>query len=295
MRKATDEQCIAAWRQFGHLGQAAAAIGIHKSSLHERLIRLGVSTARNRAWSPQDDDRVRAEYMTFRRTGRVAALAEEMGRTTGALNTRAYVLGVTDPGAGEDDAYEPKWIAPRDLTDDRFRIGEVLMGLGATDERIHLHVLDGDPMSKARARFSRRGGAYTPASVREAEGRWVRQLSSIPRFTGNVALAAMFIRSNRQRIDVDNMLKLVADACTAAAVWDDDSQVTAMAGFVELDAAHPRTVLGLAPHVSSLQRGTDHWPRCATCGKQFNPAGRTRPKFCSQACRHNRPTPKAAA
>ena len=293
--RVTDEECVAAYRRFGHLGQAAAVLGIHKSSLHERLAKLGVSTARARHWSAEDDARLRADYMRYRRTGRVDVLADALGRTPGAVTTRAYNLGLTDPRAGEEGAFTPLAGPSRSSQDDRFRVGEQLFSLGAVGHTMHLFVLDGDPVSKARARFSGRNGVYTPPTVREAEERWVARLRGVEKFTGNVALAAMFVRSTKQRIDVDNMLKLVADACTRARIWDDDSQVTAMAGLVEYDKDRPCTVLGLAAHESTMQRGTDHWPVCPTCNDKFNPAGRKRPKFCSAECRAARSSPAVAA
>lgn len=290
-QKATDDECIAAYERFGHLGQAAAELGIAKGTLHGRLVRLGISTARVRRWSAEDDDLLRANYSHYRDTGKVLELAKLLDRTVGAVTTRAYTLGLTDPNAGEAEA----WTSSREFheysAEDRFVVGERLLALGALDHRMDLLVLDGDPMSKARSRFTKRGAAYTPASVKAAEDRWVQRLANHQPFTGNVALVALFVRADHQRIDVDNMVKLVMDACTRAAVWQDDSQVTALAGAVELDPYRPRTILGLAPHQSTMQRGSDHWPVCGTCGEKFNPAGRHRPKYCSQKCREQRPSP----
>lgn len=294
-KRASDEDCIAAYERFGHLGQAAASLGIHKSTLHGRLVKLGVSASKNRPWGPGDDERLRKDYMRFRKAGMVGELAAQLGRTTGAVCTRAYGLGLTDANAGEDGAYVPGEPPARVAGDDRERVGRLLLALGARDTDMWITTLEGEPMSKARARFTGKGGVYTPPSVKEAEQRWVGRLQGMPKLTGNVALAAMFVRGNRQRIDVDNMLKLVGDACTRAEIWEDDSQVTGMAGLVELDRTQPRTILALAEHESTMLRGSAHWPICVTCGEKFNPAGRKRPKFCSRECRDDRTPPEIAA
>ena len=49
-------------------------------------------------------------------------------------------------------------------------------------------------------------------------------------------------------------LKLVADAGTKARVWRDDKQITAWSCQLELDREHPRTVIAVATHISSLKR-----------------------------------------
>lgn len=290
-----DADVIAAYEKYGHLGQAAASVGIHKSSLHERLVRLGVSTSKARAWKPADDDVLREEYLAHRIAGKVKELAVRLNRTVGAVTTRAYTLGLTDVHAPEalTALSEPEHYKRE--SEERYRAGQLLAALGAPDYRVAVIVLDGDPMSKARSRFARKSGAYTPPSVREAENRWIDRLSGIEPFSGNVAVACIFVRGSSQRIDVDNMLKLVMDACTRAKVWRDDSQVTGVAAVEELDPHEPRSVLALAPHTSTMRRGTDHWPACPTCGEQFNPVGKKKAVFCSAKCRaERRPAGKAA-
>jgi Holliday junction resolvase RusA-like endonuclease len=291
-KRVSDDEVVAAYEQYGHLGQAAASVGIHKSSLHGRLVKLGISTARARAWAPADDELLRAEYARHRMAGRVRDLAETADRTVGAVTQRAYSLGLTDVRGRE--ALVPDVIERSAYTrsrDERYRAAEMLLGLGGLDYRSEQYVLAGDPMSKARSRFTKGGNTYTPASVREAEGRWIRRLADAKKYTGNVAVGCIFVRADGQRIDVDNMVKLVLDACTGAGVWMDDSQVTAIAAVEEFDPLEPRTILALMPHASTMLRGTAHWPSCPTCGEQFNPSGRKRPVFCSRACRTNRPIP----
>lgn len=107
-------------------------------------------------------------------------------------------------------------------------------------------------------RVGLRGGrSFTPAKTRKAE----RDLAYCFRSAvlerpiySNVALLAVFYMPDRRRRDLDNLLKTVMDAGTQAGVWRDDCQVTAQAGFVELDASDPRTVVGLMPIRGSLDR-----------------------------------------
>lgn len=146
--------------------------------------------------------------------------------------------------------------------------------------------MDWAPASKARPRFARGGRAYTPAESRAAEARVSSFLKArVPEpMTGNVALACIFYRENKQRIDADNMLKLICDASNGV-LWLDDSQVTAVVGIVEYDPGNPRTVVAWSPHESSMTRGTDATALCELCGKPYNIAGKTRNRrFCSRGC-----------
>ncbi|MFD4343463.1 RusA family crossover junction endodeoxyribonuclease [Streptomyces coelicoflavus] len=143
----------------------------------------------------------------------------------------------------------------------------------------------GEPASKSRPRFTRSGKPYRTREDVDAEKRTaahLRRLFTEP-WTGNVAVGAVFFRPNKQRIDVDNMLKHVCDAANGIA-WVDDSQVTAIYGIAELDAEQPRTILVFAQHASTLTRGTDNVRACEHCGKPFPLVGRTTKRFCTAAC-----------
>jgi Holliday junction resolvase RusA-like endonuclease len=118
-------------------------------------------------------------------------------------------------------------------------------------------VHDGVPIPKARARFSKTGPAYTPKRTSDAEKdlAWVLK-ANVPQrpMVGPVALVAMFYLPTQHRCDGDNLLKLLKDSGNRAGIWHDDSQVTAHAVVVGLDAARPRTVIAMAPAVSGLHR-----------------------------------------
>lgn len=154
-----------------------------------------------------------------------------------------------------------------------------------TDDMTYL-VLPGDPYSKSRPRFSRNGRTYVKKEDREREEATalrLRQVFKQPK-TGNVALGCIFFRSSRQRIDADNMLKHICDAANGI-VYDDDSQVTAVLGIVELDIDTPRTIVMVADHFTTMTRGTDATKPCEQCGAPVSVIGRKTPKrFCSPAC-----------
>jgi Holliday junction resolvase RusA-like endonuclease len=173
---------------------------------------------------------------------------------------------------------------------DRERAMRVYTALasGGFEEQLYFLIVDGEPPSKARPRFSRAGHAYTPAKQREQERVLKARLAkSFPApLTGNVAIGCVFFRSSFQRVDVDNMLKHVLDSATGTC-WVDDSQVTAVAGFVELDRKHPRTIIVVGLHQSTMKRESTLLEGvCETCGKGFTyPHWRkTRKRFCSSRC-----------
>jgi len=129
--------------------------------------------------------------------------------------------------------------------------------MASGESRNHIHVVvEGQPKAKQRARMGRRG-AYTPSATtngQEVVGWALKQAVGHKMFPSNVYVKAVFYRSNRQRIDVDNLLKLVLDAATGIC-WVDDSQVTSVQGELELDAANPRTEIEIGVHESTMLRG----------------------------------------
>ena len=112
--------------------------------------------------------------------------------------------------------------------------------------------------------------------------------SEIPHgFSKSVAIAAIFYRPNYQRIDVDNMMKMVMDSGTRAGVWRDDSYVIAEGCRVELDHHHPRIVIAVCSASTSFDR--DYCFICKVCGKAFRRPGKATfknpPSTCSRSCR----------
>jgi len=102
---------------------------------------------------------------------------------------------------------------------------------------------------------------------------------------GNLAVACVFYRATRHRIDVDNMLKDVLDAGTAARWWVDDQQVTFLLGVLEHDPENPRTVIFVTDHKSTMDRRPGAEPRfCERCGNLFK-SPHLPARFCSRRCR----------
>lgn len=179
-----------------------------------------------------------------------------------------------------------------------------LVGDQDPDQMIGL-VHPGAPVSKARARWHQKSRRfYTPGHSAEAQEalawRFRDLLQSKPPFLGPVAIVAIFYRPNFQRIDIDNLMKLVMDAATKAGVWRDDCQVAAQAALMEMDKVNPRTVVALCPYLSTLDRTPLEFT-CQRCGKTYErPAWykakndrQGRSMFCSLACA--RPIPRGVA
>lgn len=146
----------------------------------------------------------------------------------------------------------------------------------------------GEPVSKARARFTRHGGTYTPEKTRNAEEAIAWQFKSSggilePSTEIAFGVIAVFHGSTRQRRDVDNMLKLVLDGLNKVA-WVDDTQVLEVAGrkcFVTKEMARTEVIvyrLGAFPRKQEA---------CSECGSMFNTYDSLRGKvhYCSQGCR----------
>lgn len=175
---------------------------------------------------------------------------------------------------------------------------ERLRGLIGDQDPNHMiaFVHFGPPISKARARWNQKTRRfYTPGQSHTAEeslsSRFREALAGRPPFLGPMAIVAIFFRQNRQRIDADNLMKLVMDAATKARVWRDDCQVAAQAALMELDVSKPRTVIALCPYWSTLDR-TPLTVICQRCGKEFERPEwylrqnkrRGRAAFCSIKC-----------
>lgn len=172
---------------------------------------------------------------------------------------------------------------------DMARIVGLLLAVGGDDDDVQAISIPGDPSAKPRARYTKAGVTYTPMKDRRAEARtagYFRHLRRTqPPMTGNVAIACIFFRSNRQRIDDDNMLKHICDAATGV-LWIDDSQVTAIVGIVEYDTDLPRTLVAIAHHQSTMTRGSDCVATCEGCGREYQWVSshqRSR-RFCTARC-----------
>jgi Holliday junction resolvase RusA-like endonuclease len=149
--------------------------------------------------------------------------------------------------------------------------------------------IDGEPVSKSRARFTKRGSkthAYTPEKTHQAEQvvAWkFRQAAP-----GHVAeketaygVMAVFFNGTRQRRDVDNMLKLILDGLNKVA-WADDVQVEEVSGRRGHDLPENARTEVLIYRVGKVGRRTS---QCEQCGKEY-PTYVSQPnrRFCSNEC-----------
>lgn len=142
--------------------------------------------------------------------------------------------------------------------------------------------VEGDPVATQRPRRGAHGIFYTPQKTKESQEQlgWLlrAKLPGSYERQGTFGVQARFYRSNRKRIDVDNLLKTVLDACTLAKVWDDDSQVRELTGRLWIADDEPRTELLVYRLVDPSP-----FPDCAHCGTPLKTSQR-KTKFCSRAC-----------
>ena len=94
-RKASDEELIAAYQDTGSVFKAGTRFGIHGSSVHERLHKLGVTKSPN-IFTEEEKDRLRSEYWIAAETGKLGELALDMGRTKPFICRQARELGLTN-------------------------------------------------------------------------------------------------------------------------------------------------------------------------------------------------------
>lgn len=88
--------------------------------------------------------------------------------------------------------------------------------------------VEGEPLPKERARVGK-GGGYTPERTRNAEEKvaWAFRFANrswVEDPDGKFRVDATFVRTNKVRVDIDNLAKLVLDGLNNI-VWKDDSQV----------------------------------------------------------------------
>ncbi|MFI8976854.1 RusA family crossover junction endodeoxyribonuclease [Nocardia asteroides] len=133
-------------------------------------------------------------------------------------------------------------------------LADLHRALSSFDNPLYVITLPGDPHPKGRPSFGQ-GRAFTRRVDLDAEAETARLLAAtLPApLEGNVAIACLFYRRTRRRVDADNLVKHVCDAANGV-LWKDDSQVTAELGVVELDRSNPRTVILLSRHDSTMER-----------------------------------------
>jgi len=147
-------------------------------------------------------------------------------------------------------------------------------------------VVGGDPESKQRPRLGK-GRTYTPTKTKKAEtalGWELKRAHSclLPDENQQFAVFIAFYTASYQRRDVDNMSKLVLDACTGI-IWKDDSQVKELHCYVERQDPNPRTeiiIWGTGLAMRSLKK-------CRVCKKLYESYPkrlRYTARYCSTNC-----------
>lgn len=95
VRKAADEQIVEAYERNGSVWKAAQELGMCGQSVHERLVKLGLSRHIN-VFSKEDEEYLAERYVLYRDAGKLQDLADEMGRTKNFICRKARDLGLTD-------------------------------------------------------------------------------------------------------------------------------------------------------------------------------------------------------
>lgn len=94
-KRFTDEQIASAYSECGSIHKAAKTLGLNHSSVHERLVKMGINKPVN-AFTQEDEDRLKREYKVYRDAGKLDVLAQEMGRTKQYICRKAGQMGLTD-------------------------------------------------------------------------------------------------------------------------------------------------------------------------------------------------------
>lgn len=148
----------------------------------------------------------------------------------------------------------------------------------------------GEPVAHQRPRLGRGGKTYTPQKTKEyKEGlAWIIK-SEIRNYKIDkealYGIQAIFYRSNRQRVDIDNLLKTVLDSLTLAGFWADDAQVREISARLLKSQKQARTEFV----VYKISEEWAHVPssKCQYCNGPISPK-KTYPssirQFCSNEC-----------
>lgn len=110
-------------------------------------------------------------------------------------------------------------------------------------------VIPGKPIGKGRPRFNKNGRAFTPKETRDHEAliAWHAKaaMNRQPPLDGPVTARFRFVLPDRRRRDLDNLIKLAADACNEI-VYFDDTQIHRIEATKET-GDNPRTEIVILP------------------------------------------------
>jgi Holliday junction resolvase len=96
VQRVADATLLEAYERLGSVDLVGAEVGLNRSSVHERLVKLGANKPIN-VFTVAEFDRLRRDYLLYRDLGQLSKLAVSMGRTVAFLARQARTLGLTDP------------------------------------------------------------------------------------------------------------------------------------------------------------------------------------------------------
>lgn len=105
-KKITDEALVTAYAELGNVHLVADQFGMCGQSIHERLVKLGIKLKLPK-FTDEEYARLKRDYAHYREHGRVAQLAQEMGRAAPFLSRKAAELGIAN--ASYKKTYAGKW------------------------------------------------------------------------------------------------------------------------------------------------------------------------------------------
>lgn len=95
-KKVQDNVLAEAYARLGSCWKVGEEVGIRGSSVHERLVKMGIAKPMN-VFSDDEKAVLVVRYQTFADSGTIDVLAKEMGRTKQFICRQAKELGLTDP------------------------------------------------------------------------------------------------------------------------------------------------------------------------------------------------------
>jgi len=97
----------------------------------------------------------------------------------------------------------------------------------------------GEPIPASRPRLSR-WGAFTPKRYAEYKRAFAKALRGLAMLTGDLKLTMCFYRSNKRKVDIDNLMKATMDALQDAGVIENDAQIVDVIASKRVDRERPR-------------------------------------------------------
>jgi len=95
MKKVSDEVLIESYKRLGNVHKVGKEIRLNHSSVHERLVRLGIDR-KNKPFSKEEKEILKREYLIYRDGGKLDELAKKLNRTKPFMCRQAGKLGLTD-------------------------------------------------------------------------------------------------------------------------------------------------------------------------------------------------------